>query len=198
MALLAALVTWAVARGWTAAADFALLRAVAGAAGGEPAWRSVAWGVTRLGDPAVRYVVMASVAAALVAWRRDRAGAGVLIGIGLLATAVNSGLKLWVARPRPELLPRLDHVTTLSFPSGHAANSTAAYLLAGLLLARAGAGRWTVAAALALVAAIGSTRVALAVHWPSDVFAGWCLGAAWALLGLVAADRLDPMRRLRG
>ena len=36
-------------------------------------------------------------------------------------------------------------------------------------------------AAMTVVLLIGLTRIYLGVHWASDVFAGWCAGAAWAM-----------------
>ncbi|MGK5743253.1 phosphatase PAP2 family protein [Micromonospora sp. URMC 103] len=91
-------------------------------------------------------------------------------------------LKLLVGRDRPELLDPVARAAGYSFPSGHALNAT---LAAGVLLvvflpsARRGAQRWALwAAALVLVVVTGVSRVALGVHWTSDVIGGWLLGTA--------------------
>ncbi|MER7418050.1 phosphatase PAP2 family protein [Micromonospora peucetia] len=90
-------------------------------------------------------------------------------------------LKLLFGRPRPDLPDPVAEAPGLAFPSGHALN---AVLAAGVLLvvflpyARPVARRVVWSAALLLALVTGFSRVALGVHWTSDVLAGWLLGAA--------------------
>lgn len=115
------------------------------------------------------------------------------------AYALNSGLKATVGRARPDIVPHLTAVHSRSFPSGHAAVSAAVFLGLASGLARQTTRRrekvYFFATALLLVTTIGLTRVFLGVHYPSDVLAGWTLGALWALagwyLGGLAKSRLE-------
>jgi undecaprenyl-diphosphatase len=52
------------------------------------------------------------------------------------------------------------------------------------------------AVAVLLTVAIGISRVYLylGVHWPTNVLAGWCVGAAWALLCWLVATWLQRRR----
>src|SRR3546814_7587701 len=79
----------------------------------------------------------------------------------------------------------LVEVSSMSFPSGHSANSAIVYLTIATLLAQVvdtrGARNFILVAAGLLVAAIGCSRVYLGVHWPTDVLAGWSFGTFWAL-----------------
>ncbi len=80
--------------------------------------------------------------------------------------------KYWIARARPDLEPHLVVVKTSSFPSGHANSSMIFYLT--LALALTAGTRWqrpAVAGAIALSLLVGTRRVMLGVHWPSDVSA---------------------------
>ena len=58
---------------------------------------------------------------------------------------------------------------------------TLAALLAGLVRTRA-LKLYFIGLAVFLSVVVGSSRVYLGVHYPSDVFAGWTAGLAWALL----------------
>lgn len=127
-----------------------------------------------------------------LAIQRKWGGALLVLAAMLGGTALSEGLKLGFARPRPDLVAHTVDVASMSFPSGHAMLSAVAYLTLGALLARAqaraGLRAYVLGAAIVLTLIVGASRVYLGVHWPTDVLAGWCLGAAWALAcWLVAA-----------
>src|SRR5690606_21025420 len=109
-------------------------------------------------------------------------------------TLVSSVLKELFSRPRPSL-EHAAEVFTASFPSGHALISTVTYLTLGALLARVQASArlrvYIIGIAVLLSLVIGLSRLYLGVHYPTDVLAGWCLGAAWAGLCLAAAAWLQ-------
>jgi undecaprenyl-diphosphatase len=109
-----------------------------------------------------------------------------LVVATLGGTAISEGLKVGFARPRPDLVAHTVDVTSMSFPSGHAMLSAVTYLTLGALLAHAQSQRraraYVLGAAVLLTLIIGASRIYLGVHWPTDVLAGWCLGAAWALI----------------
>ncbi len=95
-------------------------------------------------------------------------------------------LKLAFGRERPTDVPHLSHVATTSFPSGHAMMSSTVYLCIGLLLARRFQDirirTMLVLFPLLLTALVGFSRVAMGVHYPSDVLAGWMAGLIWTLI----------------
>lgn len=132
----------------------------------------------------------------LLAVARRMEAAWIAIALGG-ATLANTALKLWLHRPRPELVPHLARVTSLSFPSGHAMVSSSVYLTLAIMLGEAQPHlrRWFVGVAVIVVVLIGCTRVYLGVHWPSDVLAGWACGAAWALALFAGVHRFELRRQ---
>lgn len=157
---------------------------------GPPWLLEMARDLTALGSFVVLLLVTAIVLIFL--GMRRRWGAFWLVNVSIVGGAVLSTvLKVFFDRARPDFVPHLATVNSLSFPSGHSMLSAITYLTLGTLLARTTVDRGIkayflgTAAFLALV--VGLTRVYLGVHFPTDVLAGWCAGTAWALLcGLVA------------
>lgn len=150
-----------------------------------PAWfEEAARDFTALGSMGVLALVTAAACGYLVVIRRGTSALLVALAIGG-GTLVSTVLKSFFQRARPDLVPHAMEVYTASFPSGHAMLSAVAYLTLGTMLMRLQDGwrakAYVLAVALLLTLLVGASRVYLGVHWPSDVLAGWALGAAWAM-----------------
>ncbi|MBV9834412.1 MAG: phosphatase PAP2 family protein [Alphaproteobacteria bacterium] len=150
-----------------------------------PAWlQTVMVDITALGSTTVLTLMVVLAVSYLLAIRQ-RLVALVIIASVTGGALLNFLLKAGFARPRPDLVAHLVKETSMSFPSGHSANSAVIYLTLAILLAGTQTQlrvRWLIIiCALLLTITIGATRVYLGVHWPSDVVAGWAIGASWAL-----------------
>ena len=161
----------------------------------EPWLALAALGFTKLGDWWT--VVVVTVLGALWLLYRGKRWAALTL---LIATFTGRALiilqKAYFARLRPEENLRMVEVSSLSFPSGHAANSTIAYVTLALLLFDDPRQRRVAAAiSLALVFLIGLSRPMLGVHWPSDVVGGWSFGLLWLTLVLAVMERWAPAPR---
>ncbi|MDP2121626.1 MAG: phosphatase PAP2 family protein [Hoeflea sp.] len=152
---------------------------------GPPWLQEIALEVTAIGGYPLIVLTLAAVAGFFIVTRRYGAAVYAVLAVGSGAL-LSQSLKEHYGRPRPDLVDHLDTVHTLSFPSGHAMMTTVAYLtLASLVIGflpdrRARIYVLSVAVFVAFI--VGVSRVYLGVHWPSDVAAGWALGAAWASL----------------
>jgi len=150
--------------------------------------------ITGLGSVFTIVFVTAAACAYLAMTGRRRIAVFVVaaIGGGEIASTV---LKLFYHRPRPDLVPHGMEVFTASFPSGHAMMSAIAYRTLASLIARVDRQRGvkilvlTIGVSMTLL--VGLSRIYLGVHWPSDVVAGWCVGAAWAALCWFVALQLQ-------
>ncbi|MES2137413.1 MAG: phosphatase PAP2 family protein [Pseudomonadota bacterium] len=159
-------------------------------AGRSPALVAVARLLTALGEPTV--LIAAGVLCWLWLWHVGRARLGfALLMVALLGRGLSEVQKYWIGRLRPDLEAHLVMVKTQSFPSGHATSSMIFYLTLAVVLTTGT--RWRRAAVLAAILLsllIGTSRVMLGVHWPSDVIGGWSFGLLWVLLALRPAERL--------
>jgi undecaprenyl-diphosphatase len=160
-----------------------------------PAWlKGVARDFTSLGGVAVISMACVGSVGFLALQRKWHALILVLVSIGGGAL-VSTGLKQFFERPRPSAVAHLVEVHSLSFPSGHSMLAAVTYLTLGSLLARTTADRrlkiYILSMAVLLTGMIGTTRVYLGVHYPTDVLAGWCAGISWALLCSLVARWLQ-------
>ena len=101
---------------------------------------------------------------------------------GAGALLLDPSLKALVGRVRPVVADPVAYGGGNSFPSGHTLGATIVYGMLALVVLSATRGRhrgWVVTVAALIAFVVGLTRLALGVHFLSDVLAGWLLGLAW-------------------
>jgi undecaprenyl-diphosphatase len=142
----------------------------------HPLWLATMRLTTRGGDTIV-LMALAVLALAVLVWRRRWTAVGFLIGTVVVTAALRLTVLSLIARVRPA--DRLTGAGGWAYPSGHTTHSTLAALILTFLV-------WpllkTRAQRVALIAVavlwpllVGMSRVALVVHWPTDVLGGWLL-----------------------
>lgn len=158
-----------------------------------PRWlEEAARDLTSLGSFSVLAIVVALAAGTMLAVGR-RTTALYLAFATLAGTIISQLLKAVFDRPRPDV-EAATHVFTASFPSGHSMLSAVVYLTIAIVIAEATDNRRLrilyLCAGPLLSVIVGLSRVYIGVHYPTDVLAGWSLGAAWALLCWIGAAAL--------
>jgi membrane-associated phospholipid phosphatase len=135
-------------------------------------------------------VVVGALGVTLFELRRDRRWAvpafvAITVGGQFL---LSNGIKFVVDRARPTLSPLTGFAGT-SFPSGHAVAAAATWACVAFMLGRRRnrhVRSVLLGAAVAIAVAVAATRVALGVHWTTDVIAGLVIGWAWFALCSIA------------
>ena len=149
--------------------------------------------VTALGGFTVLTLITVLTVAALLFYGQKRRA--LVFGAAVLLAEVSADVtKVLVGRDRPDIVSHGSYTYSHSFPSGHSALSAVTFFTLAAILAslttKKRAKTFVFAVATLIVVAIGLSRIYLGVHWPSDVLAGWTLGAAWALAARVALGGL--------
>ena len=147
----------------------------------HPVLVDVATVISRAGGrPVLIWLVGAAVV--LLLFRRRPRLAIYLVVTGVGALLLDPSVKTLVGRLRPVVDVPVASAPGNSFPSGHALGSAVVYGALLLVFLPAIAPRWRrlwIAVPIMIVVLIGLSRIALGVHFLSDVLAGWLLAAAW-------------------
>jgi undecaprenyl-diphosphatase len=124
----------------------------------------------------------------------------VSLNIGIIAitsTVLSQGAKRIFQRARPGE-PLMEVLRTYSFPSGHAFSSFVFCSVLAYLIWRSHLQppwKWVCSIMLLLFSiAVGMSRIALKMHYPTDVLAGFCLAFLWVVLSFFFLNRIQYSR----
>jgi membrane-associated phospholipid phosphatase len=135
---------------------------------------------TSLGNPSTVVTIFMITIAWLIMKRRYSDGIRFAI-VCVGGVIINQEMKLFFAKPRPELWLRLITDPSFSFPSGHATGSIIIYGFLAYILAKELQyyQRFIYTCASIIIIAIGFSRLYLGVHYPTDIIAGYGIGFLW-------------------
>ena len=141
--------------------------------------------ITHMGDTITMISVTLLFAILLPRLTHTTSASYAMILAYLIAWGGNNLIKIIFVRERPQLSLLYTDPSSYSFPSGHAMISAAVYATAALFLSEAFPRfKWPIRITAALlVLIIGTSRVYLDAHWPSDVLAGFAAG--WLTISIV-------------
>ena len=152
--------------------------------------------VTRVGVSTV-LIPVALFAGGVVWWKTRDVLSAVVPWVSLQASGLFiASMKSWTAVQRPPREFWLATTDSFSFPSGHVGNTTA-LVVSIVLLVQTSAPRYaraTFAVGACVCTIMGWSRLALNIHWLSDVLAGWLTGIAIAFLVARVAERFRSPR----
>jgi len=136
------------------------------------------------------YFVLAALP--LLYWCVDHKKGAKIGVIVILSGFLNSWLKVLFMQPRPyDFKPELGlaRETSPGLPSGHSQNSVTFW--GSMLDMLSKALGWTLAIAVPLL--VGVSRLYLGVHFPTDVFAGWAIGALIVFVAHISDRKLSSL-----
>lgn len=155
--------------------------------------------LTALGGTEGAGLVTAVFAFGLVVLRQWHAALALVLSVAATQAVVDV-IKSLVERGRPPAADAQIEASGYAFPSAHSATSMALYGLLALVAIghlRGRARTFACAAAALVVLGVGLTRLYLGAHYPTDVLAGWLVGAVVALGSWRLAQHLRGLAERR-
>ena len=160
----------------------------------SPAMTKFMMSITWLGAPTAYLILIP-----YIYWCIDEKK-GFRLGLAVLISAwLNITLKFLFDQPRPFFSaydPSLQMIpeTMGGLPSGHAQN----VLVMGIIIASWIKRKWAYISAAIICLMVGFSRIYLGVHFPSDILAGWIVGAAVLCVYFLAGKKIEELMNKGG